>query len=104
MELPVSKSVTGSGSYLISEEERVRRSEQAKRLVAEGKLGGRRGRAGRPSKLRTKLAVTVVNDPNSRLETEFHRSLTYTERVFRIMNSTAHHGIDVHVKVGILRK
>jgi hypothetical protein len=62
IDLPVALSVSDPGvrKNRMSDAERERRSQQAKRLVAEGKLGGRGG--GAPSKLRTKLAVKVGNE------------------------------------------
>jgi hypothetical protein len=69
-QLPVADRVLGiPGSNVLSDAERERRSVQAKRLVKEGKLGGTRRGSGRPSKLRTKLAVDLSNQIATMSET-----------------------------------
>jgi hypothetical protein len=62
MELPVAKRVAHTSTRIrLSDEERQRRSDQAKRLLAEGKLG-KNDRGGQPSKLRSNLAVRCSNE------------------------------------------
>jgi hypothetical protein len=46
----------------VSDAERKRRSEQAKRQHAEGRFGGAQPGSGRPNKLRTKLAHDLANE------------------------------------------
>ena len=51
---------------------------------------------------RLQLAGAVVNDPDGRAETQAQSPLADGERILRIFYAAAHHGIDVHVKVGML--
>src|SRR5215467_3733394 len=51
---------------------------------------------------RLQLPAAIVNDPNRRCEAQFDRTLADYKRVLRMWNPSAHHGVDVHMKVGIL--
>ena len=50
---------------------------------------------------RLQLTAAVVNNPNGRTESECDGTLADGERVLRITNAAADHGIDVHMKVGV---
>ena len=39
--------------------------------------------------------------PTVEREAEFHRALRHHDRVVRIVNAAAHHGVDVDVKFGV---
>jgi hypothetical protein len=83
IDLPVALSVSDPGvrKNRMSDAERQRRSEQAKRLVKEGKLGGPRRGGGAPSKLRTKLAVTLSNDIATMSETRLSLAIAIVSLV-----------------------
>src|SRR6185437_12353145 len=53
---------------------------------------------------RLQLAVAVVNNADRRGEAEFHGTPAHGQRVFGIADAAAHHGIDVHMKIGVLRQ
>src|SRR5712691_10673048 len=50
---------------------------------------------------RLQLAAAVVNDADGRTESEGDGAFADGERVLRITNAAADHGIDVHMKVGV---
>src|SRR5579863_1142927 len=50
----------------------------------------------------TKLAAAIVDDPDSRCETQLYRASSHHQRIVRIFNAAADDGIDVHVKVGMV--
>src|SRR5580692_286528 len=51
---------------------------------------------------RLQLATAVMDDSDSGTETEFDGAFADGECILRIRNATAHHGIDIHVKFGVL--
>src|SRR5579863_6666787 len=51
---------------------------------------------------RLQLATSVMNDSDGGTETEFDGAFADGERILRIRNATAHHGIDIHMKFGVL--
>lgn len=57
----VSERVAGTGgSLILTDEQRKQRSDRARAMVKDGRFGGVQPRSGRPSKLKTKLAVQVA--------------------------------------------
>ncbi len=48
------------------------------------------------------LPRAVVNNSNRRTESQLQSALADSERILRMANPAAHHGIDVHVKFGML--
>jgi hypothetical protein len=68
----------------VSDSERERRSAQAKRLHAEGKFGGPTPGAGRPSKLRTKLANDLAKLIAGMNESELALAIHFLTALVRI--------------------
>jgi hypothetical protein len=90
MELPIAERVARTGGVnSMSDAERQRRSVQAKRLVREGKLGPTKGRGGRPSKLKSKLAVQLSNQISSMSEAELIVAMQYLTAVLRIVREAS---------------
>ena len=50
---------------------------------------------------RLQLSAAVVNDADGRAEAQLQRALADGERILRIAHAAAHHGIDVHVEIGM---
>ena len=51
---------------------------------------------------RLQLPAAIVNDADGGSEPEFHGALPNHQRVLRMRNATAHHRIDIHVKISVL--
>jgi hypothetical protein len=68
----------------VSDSERERRSVQAKRLHSEGKFGGPTPGAGRPSKLRTKLANDLAKLITGMNESELALAIHFLTALVRI--------------------
>ena len=50
---------------------------------------------------RLQLPGAVVNDAHRGSESQLHGALAHHQRILRIANAAAHHGVDVHVKIGV---
>src|ERR1022692_2588448 len=50
---------------------------------------------------RLQLPGAIVNDAHGRSETQLHGALADHQRILGIANTAAHHGIDIHVKIGV---
>ena len=53
---------------------------------------------------RLQLSTAIVNDSDGGGESEFQRARAHNYGILRIVNASAHNGIDVHVKHGMLRE
>src|SRR5438270_2902633 len=50
---------------------------------------------------RLKLTVAIVNNANRRSEAQFNGPPAYCQRVLWIADAASHHGVDVHVELGV---